>query len=223
MFSNQAYVTDRGHRSVITLEDGTKVWLNADSRLETSRNFSEGGVREVFLEGEAFFKVKRNVSRPFIVRAEDLKVMVLGTSFNVSAYPERKSIETTLVEGLVSIETGVANAKPVLLQPQQKAIYQRQTKDLMLVRQEDMEGVTGWRKGHLTFDNVELGEMIAALERWFNVDIHIPENQRMTCRFSAKVETKTLEEVLELFAASDGISYEIKGKDVYIGGFLCSE
>ncbi len=65
--------------------------------------------------------------------------------------------------------------------------------------------------------------MIAALERWFNVDIHVPENQKLSCHFSARLETKTLDEVLELFATSEGITYEVKGKDVYLDGFMCSE
>jgi transmembrane sensor len=222
-WSGQEYVTDRGHRSIITLTDGTKVWLNADSKLRTSHDFADGTIREVFLEGEAFFKVKRDVTKPFVVRSSDLKVRVLGTSFNVSAYPEKKNIETTLIEGSVSLETDRSGVEPVIMKPNQKAIYQRQSQDITLVQQADIESATGWRRGHLTFDNVELGEMIAAMERWFNVDIHVPADQRLSCRFSARVETKTLEEVLELFAASDGITYEIKGKDVYMRGFICAE
>jgi ferric-dicitrate binding protein FerR (iron transport regulator) len=222
MFTGDEYITDRGHRSIITLADGTKVWLNADSRLKTVGDFSNGATREVFLEGEAYFKVKRDEAKPFIVKTGDINVKVLGTTFNVSAYPEQTHIETTLVEGKVSIEANASNAAPLILFPKQKAIYQRQSRNLELIQEADLEAATEWRRGHLTFDNVELSEMIAALERWFNVDIHVPENQKLSCRFSARLETKTLDEVLELFATSEGITYEVKGKDVYLDGFMCS-
>ncbi|RAV99245.1 FecR family protein [Pseudochryseolinea flava] len=221
--STQLYSTDRGHRSIITLEDGTKVWLNVDSKLTAPKSFNGKPSREVTLNGEAFFEVTKNPNQPFIVHTADLNVKVLGTSFNVSAYPEQRNVETTLVEGKVSIATNGSETKSITLLPNQRAIYQKESKNMTLVDQKNTASLTGWKDGNLNFENIPLDEIIAALERWYNVTIHIPANTKLKCRFSAKVETKTLEEVLELFQASEGITYEIKGKDVYIEGFICAE
>ncbi len=93
----QEQITQKGQHSVITLEDGTKVWLNADSRLEYPKTFSDKSVREVYLDGEGFFKVTRNEKKPFVVKTAGIDIKVLGTSFNVKSYREDKRIETTLV------------------------------------------------------------------------------------------------------------------------------
>ncbi len=123
------------HRSIITLADGTKVWLNADSENSVRHVILPMEKRaEVFLEGEAYFKVKRNETRPFIVKTGDLNVKVLSTTFNVSAYPEQTNIETTLVEGKVSIETNVSNATPLILLPKQKRFISAGQKILSLFR-----------------------------------------------------------------------------------------
>src|SRR5690606_22071977 len=97
--STELRINPRGQKSVMLLEDGTKVWLNADSKLTYSRNFAQGDLREVFLDGEAFFEVVSNPQKPFVVHTSALNIKVLGTSFNVKSYSDDSRIETTLVEG----------------------------------------------------------------------------------------------------------------------------
>lgn len=216
-------VTPKGHRSTITLEDGTKVWLNADSRLEYPRSFAGSQTREVHLHGEAFFDVTENKAQPFIVYAGDLRIKVLGTSFNVRSYQVEKNIETTLVKGKVIIETNRGDDNNITLIPNQQAVFEKNTKKIVLENRVNTENYTSWKEGKLQFDDQSLSFIIQELERWYNVTIHVADNSSLGCRFSANVSNKTLEEVLELFKASEAIDYKIEGQEVFIQGKLCED
>jgi transmembrane sensor len=213
-------VTPKGKRSLISLRDGTKVWLNADSRLKYS-DFTGHPAREVFLEGEAFFDVAENKERPFIVNTSDIAIKVLGTSFNVKSYPDEQKIETTLVEGKVSIESKDDQPKQVSLLPNQKAVFEKESGKIILENEVDVEPYTSWKNGALSFDDQPFSEIVFELERWYNVTIHIEDKSSLACRFSAKINNKTLKEVMELFKSSDGIQYRIDGDEVFITGKLC--
>jgi transmembrane sensor len=213
-------VTPKGKRSLISLRDGTKVWLNADSRLKYS-DFTGHPTREVFLEGEAFFDVAEDKEKPFIVNTSDIAIKVLGTSFNVKSYPEEQKIETTLVEGKVSIESKDDHPKQVSLLPNQKAVFEKESRKIVLENEVDVEPYTSWKNGALSFDDQPFSEIILALERWYNVTIRIEDESSLACRFSAKINNKTLKEVMELFKSSDGIQYRIDGDEVFITGKLC--
>lgn len=219
----QEQTTQKGHRSVITLEDGTKIWLNADSRLEYPKTFAGNEKREVYLEGEAFFEVSKNKHQPFVVHTSDINIIVLGTSFNVRSYQNLKNIETTLVEGKITIEERAGAGKHMAVLPNQQVLYKKETSELVLQPYVNTEKHTGWRNGRLNFENTPLGEIIPSLERWYNVTIHIDKANALSCPFSAKIENNTLEEVLDLFKDSEDITYEIKGSDVYIHGLWCQE
>lgn len=214
-------VTPKGKRSLISLRDGTKVWLNADSRLKYS-GFTDHPTREVFLEGEAFFDVAEE-ERPFIVNTSDIAIKVLGTSFNVKSYPDDQKIETTLVIGKVSIESKDDQPKQVSLLPYQKAVFEKGSRKIILENQVDVEPYTSWKNGALMFDDQPFSEIIFNLERWYNVAIHIDDKSSLACRFSAKINNKTLKEVMELFKSSDGIHYRIDGDQVFITGKLCDD
>jgi ferric-dicitrate binding protein FerR (iron transport regulator) len=216
------HVVPKGVRARITLADGTQVWLNADSRMQYARDFMKGDTREVFLQGEAFFDVTPDPSRPFVVHIQDVEIRVLGTAFNVKGYEEDSRIETTLVHGKISIEGNEAY-EDITLAANQRAIFMKEEKGLVVENNVETDTYTSWRRGILIFDDQPLYEIIPILERTFNVTIHTDDAYALDCRFTAKISNKSLEEVLELFRTSDTIGYTIAGKDVYIKGSFCND
>jgi transmembrane sensor len=214
-------VTSKGQRTFVALEDGTKVWLNADSRLSYPKSFRATKTREIQLEGEAYFDVAEDKQKPFIVHTSDILIKVLGTSFNVKSYRKDKTIETTLIKGKVTIES--ANDKKLTLLPSQQAVFEKQSKKLFLEHKDEAIDYTSWKEGRLIFHDQPLSDIVNELERWFNVSIEVEDRSSLSCHFSAKVNDKTLEEVMELFKDSEAIDYRIEGTKVYIKGKLCND
>ena len=215
-------VNPRGQKSVLLLSDGTKVWLNADSRLYYSKDLDQQAVREVFLEGEAYFDVAKDAHRPFLVHASAITIRVLGTAFNVKSYEEEETIETTLVHGKVSItkEGDADDAGSLVLKPNQKAIFLKKNNSLN-VEEVLTDRTTAWRYDRLVFDETSFAEVIARLERWYNVAIHVDGDQNLKCKLTADIEKETLEEVLDLLVTSHQVTYSISGNEVFIKGSLC--
>ncbi len=213
--------TANGERTLISLEDGTRIWLNVASRIQYPEHFAGSATREVYLEGEAFFEVSGNKSKPFIVRTQAVQIRVLGTSFNVKSYDKEDEIQTTLVEGKLTVESIDDQPKVVTLAPNQVATYHKESKKIVLNNQADAAAHAGWKDGRLIFDNRPLAEIVLALERWYDVKITVEDEQSLKCHYSAKVENLTLKEVLELFRVSDDIEYTIEGREVIIKGSIC--
>ena len=218
----------RGKRSLINLPDGSKVWLNAESQLVYSKDFENRNTREVFLVGEAFFDVAEDESKPFIVSTSSIAIKVLGTTFNVQSYDKDKTIETTLLKGKIAIsmindEGYNADQEVTALSPNQRAVFIKKSKKLVLQNNVEAEVYSGWPTGKLYFDDKPITEVLAIIERWYNVTMHLENVPSERCTFSAKIDNKTLREVLELFKTStdDSIVYRIKNKDVYITGKFC--
>src|SRR5437773_11061947 len=116
----------KGARSYMLLPDGTKVWLNSDSKLEYKDNFNDS-IREVTLSGEAYFDVVKDAAHPFIVHTSDIDIRVLGTAFNVKSYPKESSIETTLIHGLIEVTNKKLPGSPkVILNPHEKLVFRKQ-------------------------------------------------------------------------------------------------
>ena len=121
----QVLVAPNGSRSKTILPDGSVVWLNAGSKIYYNKDFS-GKLREVRLEGEAFFDIQHNIQKPFIVHASDINIKVLGTAFNVKSYPADTSVETTLIRGLVQVtSSNDKQGKPIFLHPNEKIIINK--------------------------------------------------------------------------------------------------
>lgn len=214
-------VNPRGQRSVLQLTDGTRVWLNADSRLRYAKDFTTTGVREVYLEGEAFFEVAHDASKPFLVHTSGITINVLGTSFNVKSYGEDATIETTLIRGKVSINRKDNPAGGnLVLKPNQKAIYQKETRTLN-IEQVVAARSASWRNDELVFDGMPFADVITQLERWYDVKIHVQEGDNLQCLLTADLGKESLEEVLNLLVVSQQIRYTQKGNEVFIQGALC--
>ncbi len=155
----------RGSTAVnLTLQDGTRVWLNAESSLTYPAAF-KGAERKVSITGEAYFEVAKNTSMPFKVSKGQTEVTVLGTHFNVNAYDDENEIEVTLLEGSVKVNNGNANA---LLRPGQQAQISTEIEVLDNV---NIEKVVAWKEGWFDFDKTELSTIMRQIGRWYDVDI----------------------------------------------------
>src|SRR5699024_3695101 len=150
------------------LNDNTKVWINAGSTLRYPEQFGEGD-RIVQLEGEAFFEVAKteNKSR-FLVETDNQTVEVLGTKFNVKAYPNQNRTFTTLQEGLVQVNSKVSNASSIYLKPNQQSEFSSSD---FIVREVDVENILAWKNGFFYFNGQNTSEVLKNIASWYNIDI----------------------------------------------------
>jgi len=174
-----------GKRSDIRLADGTHVWLNSGSKLSYPFKFSENS-REVYLSGEAFFEVKPNAKKPFFVNTHDIKIKVLGTSFNVCAYSNDKTVQTVLIKGRVTEGKNKLFASTIDLQPGERLTYIKSDKNL-LKDKVDVKLYSSWVKGYLIFDNIPIHEVLTKLKRSYNQDIIIEKGLEQIS-FSGKLD-----------------------------------
>ncbi|MFV0345793.1 MAG: FecR family protein [Bacteroidales bacterium] len=209
-----------GKSSVLLLADGTKVWLNAGSRLAFPTEFLAKN-RKVFLEGEACFKVTKNAEQPFVVNANNLDVRVLGTHFNVAAYSADDNIETVLIEGKVELtkNTGLGlSKKSVVLKPFQKATFSKDNENIAVVDEPNADAYIAWTEGWFQFTKQPLNAVFAKLERYYNVKFIIaPDSSTSKREISGKLDLKSsLEDVMKALSDVAQISYGINNNQVLI-------
>lgn len=206
------YVPRGGEYSLI-LADGTKVYMNSDSRLKYPINF-DGDTRTVELEGEAYFAVKSNKQKPFIVKCKDSEIKVLGTKFNINSYDQR--ITTTLIEGKVQFS---ADSKKVILKPNQQTTKFDGSKEIE-IKEVDASIYTSWIAGIFEFSDTELGEVKTQLERWYNIKINFEETNNMDLgklKITGVVKKdKPISFVLDLIGKLIDIEYKIKENKITI-------
>lgn len=235
------HVVPYGSRSVVTLPDGSKVWLNSGSRIIYSQDFNLGS-REVTMEGEAYFDVIPNRKLPFEVNACDIKIKVLGTAFNVKAYPEENVIETTVERGKVNL---LGRDKNLILTPRQRALVFKvpgkkmqdtagvnvkreassletdKTKPVVLQKPVVEKGVntevlTSWKDKRWIIERETLGSLAIKLERRFDVKIHFSVERIKNYVFSGAFEDESLEQVLSIIRYTAPVSYCINKKNVIL-------
>lgn len=203
----------RGGEYSLRLSDGTKVWLNADSKLRYPVKFSNGK-RNVYLTGEAYFEVAHNKQAPFSVHSHDTKVKVLGTSFNVSAYEDQEFIATTLVEGSVQINN-LGNEK--LLKPGFQSTVIRGRNEIE-IKEVDTQLYTSWVNGVYEFENMELEYIMTQLGRWYDVKFFFTEERYKHIKFTGAFEKEnSFEYALNLIERVADVDFAIQGKHIVIG------
>lgn len=212
-------VTARGQVKMIKLEDGTQVWLNADSRLSYPDKFT-GATREVKLLGEAYFKVMHDTTRRFIIHTEKLNTSVLGTSFNIKAYKDDKTIKISVITGKVAVAVKAHTLKqaPILLLPNMQAVYTKKAETLISEKIENSASLADWYQGNMHYHNTPLKEVIADVQRKYNVIIKADKNL-LNCTIYADFNSISLQKVLKLIGAlinahADKVAdtYILKGK-----------
>lgn len=209
-----------GKKSSMVLADGTKVWLNAGSRFAFPTGF-EGKKRQVFLEGEGYFEVKKNAEQPFVIYTNDIEIEVLGTKFDVSAYPSNDFVETVLLDGRVQIskKEGLFGEK-VVIAPNQKVTYSKTRKDLTLKKEPNPSAYMAWIEGWYPFSNETPEQVLKKLERYYNIRFEYdPELLSSSLPVSGKLDLKdSLSEVLSIVSKVSKIDYQIKGDRVILSG-----
>ncbi|GMN11311.1 DUF4974 domain-containing protein [Croceitalea sp. MTPC9] len=202
----------------LSLSDGTKAHLNAGSSIKYPISFIPGSPREIFITGEAYLDVAKDENRPFILKASDLNIRVLGTRFNVHAYPEDNVTEVVLVEGTVSLyesSKSFEKENSTILEPGNKASFGRNSKDIE-IRNVSTLIYTSWRNGELVFRDMPFENILKKMERHYNLTI-INNNSKLSKEiFNASFGIVPVEKVLEELSDVYGIDYEIEDKTITI-------
>ena len=203
-------IVPKGGEYSLELPDGTVVWVNSESSLRFPEKFTSNR-REVFLEGEAYFEVKKDANRPFYVYTEVGKVRVLGTAFNVCAYSNDRFWQTTLVEGSVMINQ---EEKEVLLKPNEQYQIDVRTGKAGL-REVLPELYTSWRDGKFYFKAYTFEELVEKLERWYDFKMFYMNEEIKTRRFSGVVNKyQPLEEMFKFLQMTSDVQFNVKGNVV---------
>jgi len=205
-----------GSSSKIVLSDSSVVWLNAGSSLIYPSNFT-GKIREVVLFGEAYFIVKSDKDKPFIVQTSALEIRALGTEFNVSAYPEDNVIQTVLKEGSVAIRriNAANNEKEIILSPNQLALFDKSTKHSTITLV-NTDFYTLWTDGLLCFENRDLNRVIKSLERYYNINIQFENPLIGMVKISGKLDlNQNREEVFEYVSKVSDTKFEQVGEKYF--------
>jgi len=206
-------IAPKGQKSQVILPDGTKVYLNSGTIIKYDNLFGKT-YRELTLSGEAFFEVTKNEKLPFLIKTKDVEVLVVGTKFNLMAYPEDATVETVVSEGMVSV-TELHKRASLTIGKDQKATFNRATK-ILSVKDAGSESFGEWKDNILTFDNENFSDVIKKLERWYNVDISVQGTDSITDRFTMTIKSESLKEVLDLISLTTDIEYSIKDNKVSI-------
>ena len=202
-------VIPRGGEFNLTLSDGTRVWLNAETELRYPVQFN-GKERVVYLKGEAYFEVSKNKEKPFLVQVDDMSVKVYGTAFNVNTY---NKIETVLVTGSVSMNQG---GKEVLLKPNQKGVFD-QVSGKITVEDVDVLAYVSWKNGDFIFRNESLNSIMDKLSRWYGLEVLYQDAGLQEVRLSGNL--KRYKDVRELFVSFEKISdarFKVQGNKVIV-------
>ena len=201
-------IVPRGGEFSLELADGTRVWLNAESRLRYPVAFT-GKERKVEMEGEVYFEVAKNKEKPFIVTVNGVDIRVLGTSFNVSAYQEE--VVTTLVEGKVQLKKG---NEQVILSPNQQAIW---SDDEFRVKQVDARNYVLWKEGIFYFEDVDLETILDDMARWYNVNVFYMNPALKEMKFSVEIRRYgDINEILRRIGQTKRVKFEIKDRTINV-------
>jgi ferric-dicitrate binding protein FerR (iron transport regulator) len=204
--------TPRGGTWGLTLSDGTRVWLNSVSSIKYPTAFT-GKERNVEITGEAYFEVAHNRTQPFHVTAGGQRVEVLGTHFNINAYPEEDAVKTTLLQGSVKlVKSSGTTMESVILKPGQQAQVAAQIK---VIKHADTDQVMAWKNGLFSFEKVSLQEVLRQLSRWYDVEVVYKGNIEPR-KFGGEIgRDLNLSEVLDGLKAS-GVHFSLQGRRLIV-------
>ncbi|UZR96592.1 FecR family protein [Chondrinema litorale] len=208
-----------GKKLSLKMPDGTSIKLNSQSTITYTNQYNQQK-REVFLEGEAFFDVTPNPEKPFIIHTGTVTTTVLGTSFNINAYPDKQLIKVAVAEGKVSVEnkqseTGTDLYTENVLYPNEMAIYDL-GKQKVVKEKVNIEDEISWKDEIIIFRNAKFDAIVDKLEKWYDVKFEIQEGLEIKGEFSGRFDRSSLETVLEGLSFSSNICYKIDEKIIKI-------
>lgn len=232
--------TREGSRTNLYLPDGTRVWLNAASRITYAKDFGGTGGREVTLSGEAFFDVTHNPAKPFVIHTTRVDIKVLGTSFNVKSYPTEKTTEAVLVHGSIEVDIHNKANKTVILKPNEKLIVDNEDGANVLPRtvvrhggslvqhlpvtilKPNYEPTTGtmietsWVDNKLIFQDEPFDELARQMERWYGVSIRLARPELEQLQFTGSFEQETIRQALDALKLTATFDYNLSGNQITI-------
>lgn len=229
--ANKTYTTVLGEKKLVSLSDGTIVHLNAGSELKTDHEYGVSN-RSVYLRGEAFFDVKRDESKPFIVFTHAMQIKALGTSFDVRAYDNEAITETSLISGLVEVLLKENNNQVVLLHPNHKIAWRHQGANTLISRTDTTSRLVpelkeeqqpekllvtdrgeikeiAWKENRLVFENDSFSDIAVLLQRWFDVKIEFEDIDIASYRFTGDFEKEDLKTILTMLKESKDFNFII--------------
>ena len=208
--------TPKGAKSTITLKDGSTVVLNSESTISYSSNFGDS-IREITLVGEAFFEVTKNPNKPFIVKSSNVTTTALGTSFNISSYPECRNVTVSLATGKVKVNQFHADSQATsyFLIPGEQIKYQKSTQSFLKSRNKDDEAFL-WKDGILSFNQAALPQITQKLERWYGVKIEVAILPKSLVDYDGIFNNQSMSNVLKAMSFSLNFDYTIEEKNVKI-------
>ncbi len=209
----QDLVTNKGEKASVTFSDGTKVILNAASSLRFPKEFT-GEKREVFLDGEAYFKVSHNPNNPFIVHAQNTDIKVLGTEFNVQGWEEDDNVDVSVRSGKVAVnsKTDQQSSEVILTKGEFTRVDKQQGP--AKVQKVNIENHLLWTRGGMNFDNVPLEQVFRHLERKFDISIAIADTSLLQVPYHSTFDKANMEEILHVIATSMKLEYQKKSSRI---------
>ncbi|OIN60596.1 FecR family protein [Arsenicibacter rosenii] len=207
-------VVPRGSRKSLRLADGTYVKLNAESKMTFPVAFDNKN-RPVSLQGEAYFDVAKDKNRPFSISLDELKVCVLGTSFNIKSYDADEEVAVSVRSGRVSVSINSTSLPAVILTRNEKLIFNKRTEKYRIVRQ-DVTPDYAWADGVLLFDHTPFSTVVQTLERCYDVEIQVKDKSLLETSLTGRHINENLVSALESICFAISAKYEIKGRIVVI-------
>lgn len=203
--------TPRGGQYQVTLPDGTKVWLNAASSLKYAVDFASSENRRVELNGEAYFEVTKDKTKPFIVSTKQQEIKVLGTHFNVNGYPDEEVLKTTLLEGSVLVH--MAGLTDVILKPNQASVLSMAG---LKVVPANIKDATAWKDGYFIFREESLDNIMKTISRWYDIEVVFEDDLKDVSFIGVISRSKNISSVLQLLQETGNVHFKMQGRSVIV-------
>lgn len=227
--------TRKGSKSEIKLPDGTVVWLNAGSKLTYTKEYGRQ-TREVNLAGEGYFDVVKMKDKPFIIHTANINIKVLGTVFNVKAYPEDKQTETSLIHGSIEVTMKNRPDNKIILSPHEKLVVENESAEvtavvkpgkqnvpsaisinkLQMIDEDSAVAETQWVENRLVFNDESFAEVAKKMERWYDVEVELTDPRLQSKRLTGNFEKETIGQALEALKLTLPFRYEQAGNKIII-------
>lgn len=203
---------DKGQKANLVLPDGSKVWINADSKLTYGSQFNKRE-RILRLEGEAYFEVSPDKKRPFIVQTKDLSVKALGTSFNVKSYKDEQQTSTVLMTGKVEVRS---QEECLILNPNEQIVFHKENQRMTKTSVSDANEFSRWRENTLSFQSETFENIAHTLERYYNIKIIFESDAIKKYRFSGTPGNTSLNSILHILSLTSPLLYEVHDSTVIL-------
>lgn len=214
--------TGKGERKKLTLPDGSVLTMNAGSTISIPSNFGDSA-RELVFTGQGTFDIQQDIEKPFIIHTGKIRTVVLGTAFDIKAYPNEKDLQVAVLNGKVRIEKQESDHTEILapgVTQDQLLTYEEATGKHMLKACKAAE-IAGWQENRLFFEQATLHEIAAVLERQYNIHITLTGTAKKSCRYTLQLKNEPLDNALLLIRQLSGISYQVNNNEIKINIASC--